>query len=106
MTQYAIVHKATRVVRGVTTDSGLEVGGADELVALPAPVDLAGGPWKLRPNGSLVPASPQEADDGLPERRAERLRQQQNAALDAIIADQTAPQTVRQYFALLKAAKS
>ena len=106
MADFAIVHKATRVITGCTTDPAIEIGADYTLVALPAPLDLAGGPYKLRPNGTLATPTKQELDDGLPERRAEKMRLAINVALDVVIADQAVPDSLRTYFSLLKAAKS
>ena len=104
--QYAIVHKQTRVVRGLTTDPDAGHGDDVDLVALAEPIDLADGPRKLKPDGSFSIPTESELDDALPERRAAKMKLAQRNALDAILADQRVPETVRTYFALIKAYRS
>lgn len=104
--QYAIVHKQTRVVRGLTTDPDAGHGDDVELVALAQPIDLADGPRKLKPDGSFSTPTESELDDAIPERKTEKLRKAQKQALDAIIQDATVPETIRTYFTLIKAGRS
>lgn len=104
--QYAIVHKQSRVVRGLTTDPDAGHGDDVDLVALAEPIDLADGPRKLKPDGSFSTPTESELDDAIPERRAAKMKAAQRNALDAILADQRVPETVRTYFALIKAYRS
>lgn len=104
--QLAIVHKATRVIRGVTTDPAFAVGELEELVPLPQPIDLADGPFKILPNGKLTTPTPADLDQAIPERRAAILRQRMNDAIDSITTDPSLPQSLREYFTILKASRS
>ena len=64
MTQKAIIHTATRVIRRLTTDDVPATNADETAVEVVTPLDLAGGPWKLAlDNQTLTVATTQEIDD-------------------------------------------
>ena len=78
MAQSAIIHTATRVIRRLTTDDVPVLNAGESAVSLAAPVDLAGGPWKLAAdNQTLTAPTLQEIDDAEadPERVSAARRQ-------------------------------
>lgn len=58
----AIIHTATRIVRRVTTDPEHVVAPDETAVEVPDTIDLAGGPWILAVDGSLVTPTQAEID--------------------------------------------
>ena len=65
MSQKAIIHTATRVIRRVTIDDSPSFGSDETVIDMGnVRLDLAGGPWKLdADNITKVLATAQEADD-------------------------------------------
>lgn len=56
----AIVHSATRVVCGLTTDQPPEIPEGFEAVTMPDDTDLTGGPYVVDGQGGLTPATEQQ----------------------------------------------
>jgi hypothetical protein len=61
MPQAAIIHTATRVIRRLTTDASPSIASDETAVVLSAPIDLAGGFWKLDGANAKVAATAAEA---------------------------------------------
>jgi hypothetical protein len=88
MAQKAIIHTATRVIRRLTIDDAPAVGPDETAVALAAPIDLAGGPWKLDGSDQKAPATAQEfRDAGLDEAFNRQQRMARRAEVLAALAD-------------------
>lgn len=63
MAQKAIIHTATRVIRGLTTEETLSLPSDYSLVDLAVDIELSNGPWKLDLSNAKVQATVQEARD-------------------------------------------
>lgn len=63
MPNQAIIHTATRVVLGLTTEDTPVLAPGQSTVVVPANFNLAGGPWKLALDGTKVAPTDQEIDD-------------------------------------------
>lgn len=61
--QKAIIHTATRVIRRLTVDDVPPIAPDETVVPLVAPIDLAGGYWKLDAQNNKVLATDQEIDN-------------------------------------------
>lgn len=57
MTVTAIIHSATRVIYGLTTDEPPELHGGMEGVVVPDDTSLLGGPFTIDDSGVMTPAS-------------------------------------------------
>lgn len=63
MAQKAIIHTATRVIRGLTTDTNPSLPSGYSAVDLAVDIELSNGPWKLDVSNNKVQATTQEARD-------------------------------------------
>lgn len=102
---YAIIHTATRVIRRITTDDPPPVAADETAVVVPDGTDIGrrdngDGTFtykKLDGRNALVDATAQEALDAEVDEPAVRTRerQQTDQSIDAMLADPSVPQTVK-----------
>ena len=108
MSQKAIIHKATRVIRRLTIDDVPSINPIDEEeIELLAPIDLAGGFWKLDAQNKKVLATDQEIDDAdVDEARVAIKMNARRAIFRALVTDLADNGVtllkVQNYFKLLK----
>ncbi len=100
MSQKAIIHTATRVIRRLTTDPSPPLALDETAIDLPQPIDIGGGPWKLDMAGQQVKATETEAQAaGLDEAYLAQQRQTRlanlKAALDDALANELMPARMR-----------
>ena len=96
MSQFAIIHTTSRVIRRLTTDVSPTILSDESAIDVTVnPINLAGGPWKLSPDNKTL-VTPLQADidsSGIdPVRNGVLAKQKKdtfNAAIDALLADTT-----------------
>lgn len=105
--QKAIIHSLTRVIRRLTTEDNPALSTGEEVVVLDAPIDLAGGYWKLDSQNKKTLATDQESKDaGVNEafNESERIKKRQlykNTVSQLAESDLTLDM-VKQYFIVLR----
>lgn len=111
MPTYAICHAATRVVRRLTVDDPPPVASDEVAIAVSSRTDIGRQDngdgtftyWRVTEAGALEPATARQAVDAGVDERAAALEQRQalDAELDALLADATVPQSVKDVLARL-----
>src|SRR3989344_7334718 len=107
MSQKAIIHKATRVIRRLTTLDPPEIAADEEAVVMAHDIDLAGGFWKLDARNRKVTATSQEINNADVDENRVTVKQQAKtdelfAAIDAVLTDTRVSAKVRRFFKAFK----